>query len=335
MSTANGALTPWKHGNAQSSLLLQRLPSLLPVWSGRPQRSTGLKVCERLAAAALIIASVWIAAVQPVEPDDAAANPAALSETALALSNAGYVFAAYTGAPYTHPSDVTVKSPGRHDFTAKDIEWLGEPFENPIYYGIRVARWSAGRTGTMLDFTHSKAVAERTQVLDIEGTVNGAAAEPGKKIKQVFQKLEASHGHNMLTLNGLLRLPSLPVSRLTPYVGAGAGVSLPHSEVHFAGDKKRTYQYQYAGPAGQVLFGLELRIARMTYFLEYKFTVAPYTMPLTEQEGYLLITDLWRQFQRWWSGSEPAAGWLSTTFASHQVIGGLGVRVAPTPAAAP
>jgi lipid A oxidase len=302
--------------------------------NARPKTAVGrtLSLTEGLAALMMVIATVWMAAVQPVEPSDEAANPnqAALQDPALAQGRE-FVVSAYMGAPYTYPSDVTVKTPGRHDFTAKDVEWIGEPFDNPIYYGARVIGWGSGATGAMLDFTHSKAVAERTQILDIEGLLNGKPAEPGQKIKQVFQKLEASHGHNMLTLNGLLRLPSLFAARARPYVGVGAGVSLPHSEVHFAGDKKRTYEYQYAGPAGQALVGLEFRVNRMSYFIEYKFTVAPYRIPLTEDNGYLLFTDLWRQAKRWWNGEEPAAGWLTTTFASHQVIGGLGVRVTPMP----
>lgn len=241
------------------------------------------------------------------------------------------VFSAYTGVPYTYPSDVTVKTSDKNDFTARAVEWLGEPFDNPIYYGIRLARWGrSARTGWMVDFTHSKAIAERTQVLDLEGILNGEPAPQGKKIREVFTKLEASHGHNMLTLNGLLRLPSWGL-RMHPYVGLGAGVSLPHSEVHFAGEKKRTYEYQYTGPVAQGLVGLEFRFARTSFFLEYKFSFAPYDIPLSERNGYLLFGDLWNQARDWWQGKAPAGGRLTTTFTSHQVIGGLGVRIVPTP----
>ncbi len=244
------------------------------------------------------------------------------------------IFSAYTGVPYTYPSDVTIKAPGKHDFTARDVEWIGEPFDNPIYYGVRIAQWGkAARTGWMVDFTHSKAIAERGQTLDLEGIMDGKPTPQGKKIKEVFQKLEASHGHNMLTLNGLLRLPSWGL-RMHPYFGLGAGVSLPHSEVHFAGNKKRTYEYQYTGPVAQGLVGLEFRFARTSYFLEYKFSFAPYDMPLSERNGTYLFSDLWAQAQNWWQGKAPPAGRLTTTFASHQVVGGLGVRIVPIPAAA-
>ncbi len=242
-----------------------------------------------------------------------------------------WMVAAYGGSPYTYPSDVKITKPGVHDFTVKDVEWQGLPFVNPIYYGVRVLRWFGdGRTGAMLDFTHSKAISKRTQNAKFEGTLDGKPAPETALIGDIFKKLEASHGHNMLTLNGLLRLPSFTF-RLSPYVGVGAGVSLPHSEVHVASEASRTYEYQMAGPVGQAVVGLEFRLPRMSYFLEYKFTFADYRMPLTGRDGDILFTDLWRQFQRWWSGAEPPGGWAETRYTSHEVIGGLGVRLPAGP----
>jgi hypothetical protein len=242
---------------------------------------------------------------------------------------------AYGGAPYTYPSDVKVTKPGTHDFTAKDVEWQAFPFDNPIYYGVRIARWfgDSGKTGAMLDFTHSKAISIKTQETRFEGTVDGKAAPEKALIKDVFDRLEASHGHNMLTFNGLLRLPSFSF-RISPYVGLGAGINLPHAEVHVKGEPKRTYEYQYAGPVGQALIGVEFRLPRMSYFLEYKFSLADYRMPLSGRDGSILFLDLWNQFQRWSSGSEPPGGWAETRYTSHQVIGGLAVRLGGAPATA-
>lgn len=238
-----------------------------------------------------------------------------------------WMIAAYGGVPYTYPSDVKFTKPGPHDFTVKDVEWRGMPFINPIYYGVRVMRWfGTGRTGSMLDFTHSKAISDRKQEVEFEGTINGQPAPAKDLVGNVFKKLEASHGHNMLTLNGLLRLPSFTF-RLSPYVGLGAGVSLPHSEVHVATDPSRTYEYQMAGPVGQALIGLEFRFAKMSYFLEYKFTLADYRMPLTGRDGDILFTDVWQQFSEWWNGIAPRDGWAETRYTSHQVIGGIGVRL--------
>lgn len=303
----------------------------------RLERRSVLRRLEAVVAASGVIASAVLIMAEPapdLEGAETKMRPGLANDAKLSPFGE-VIISAYTGVPYTYPSDVAVKAAGKHDFTAKQVEWIGEPFDNPIYYGVRVARWGQSmRSGWMIDFTHSKAIAERAQILDMDGTLNGEPVPQGKTVKDVFDKLEASHGHNMLTLNGLLRFASFG-SIVHPYAGVGAGISLPHSEVHFRGEKKRTYEYQYAGPVAQGLVGVEFRFARTSYFLEYKFSFAPYDMPLSERNGSLLVFDLWAQFKNWWHGADPPGGRLTTTFASHQVVGGLGVRIVPTPVALP
>lgn len=325
------------------TVFINRVRSSIPSWCNRPRvRTTVGSPLPRWegAFAFIVVAAGFVTWALPDDAHDLESAQSAPGKTRpglstdFALADRGEVIlSAYTGVPYTYSSDVTVKAPGKHDFTARDVEWIGEPFDNPIYYGVRIARWGrSARTGWMIDFTHSKAIAERRQTLDLEGLLDGEPAPQGKYVKDVFNKLEASHGHNMLTFNGLWRLPSWGM-RVHPYLGIGAGVSLPHSEVHFVGNDKRTYEYQYAGPVAQGLFGLEFRFARASYFLEYKFSFAPYDIPLSERNGTLLVFDLWNQAKDWWSGNTPPAGRLTTTFASHQIVGGLGVRIVPTPVA--
>ncbi len=78
----------------------------------------------------------------------------------------------------------------------------------------------------------------------------------------------------MLLFNGLVRLPGIG-ARISPYAGAGVGASLPHTEVELTnGGHPRTYEYNYAGPATQALLGVEIRLARVSFFVEYKFTYA-------------------------------------------------------------
>jgi lipid A oxidase len=289
-----------------------------------------LEMTSSLTAGIALIAAVSASVSEQAPPatgDLATQARAAPPDGTLAPPTREWMVAAYSGSPYTYDSDVRIKNPGVHDFTVKDVEWQGKPFINPIYYGVRIARWfEAGRTGSMLDFTHSKAISRPGQDARLEGTLGGKPAPETALIKDMFSKLEASHGHNMLTLNGLLRLPSFS-ARVSPYVGLGAGISLPHSEVHVKGDPARTYEYQYAGPVGQALIGLEIRLPRMSYFIEYKLSAAPYDMPLTHRDGTFLFEDLWIQFQRWWSGQAPPGGFASTRYTSHQVVGGLGVRL--------
>jgi lipid A oxidase len=297
-----------------------------------PRSSLTETASALFAAVALAAVAVPIATQQTIDGSKpASANGTASPTSAIAPPGRELMFAGYGGVPYTYPSDVSIVKPGQHDFTVKDVPWDGKPFVNPIYYGARIVRYGDGRVGTMLDFTHSKTIARLDEDATFTGTLNGAPAPERAKLRDIFRKLEASHGHNMLTLNGLLRLPSF-TPWLQPYVGLGGGVTLPHSEVQFAGNEKRTYEYQYAGPVGQALFGIELRTARVSYFLEYKFTYAPYEMPLTEREGAWLPLDLWSQFKNWLSGTEPPGGRLTTTLASHQGIFGLGIRSAPVAA---
>lgn len=305
----------------------------LPRASRTPARVSVFDAASALFAAAALTAATWSATMeQSAEPRAESTAQSSAPIAKLAPPGAEWMFAGYGGVPYTYPSDVKLTKTGTHDFTAKQVDWEGKPFVNPIYYGARIVRFGNGRTGTMLDFTHSKTIARLEKEIEFAGTLNGAPAPARATLRDIFRRLEASHGHNMLTLNGLFRLPSLGL-RLQPYVGIGAGVSLPHAEVQMANSDKRTYEYQVAGPVGQALLGLEVRTRRVSYFFEYKFTLAPYVMPLSEQDGSWLPLDLARQFRNWLSGTEPPGGTASTSLVSHQGIFGLGIRSAPIAAA--
>lgn len=296
------------------------------------------RIAAVLAVAVWIGAGIWQSDAGAPPRADSAADQSAPQQAKSSAPAPEFMVAAYGGMPYTYASRVSLQKPGTHDFSAEPVEWRGEPFIDPIYYGVRVVRWfGEGRTGSMLDFTHSKAIAELQNDVKFKGLINGTEApEEAKKLNDVFKRLEFSHGHNMLTLNGLLRLADLH-PRLSPYIGLGVGVNLPHTEIQLQTDKKRTYEYQYAGPVLQALVGLEFRLPRMSYFVEYKFSFASYDAPLTGLDGtdIGLFADLYRQVSRWFSGEAPAHGNLTTRLTSHQVIGGLGVRFAVRPAASP
>ena len=251
-------------------------------------------------------------------------------ESIAEIKQSHYFVGAYGGVPYTYPSDVRTTRPNGTDFTLHDVPWRGEPFKAPIYYGVRVSRWS-DRTpfGAMLDFTHSKAISNRDTTVEQSGKINNInTLEPRTRINERFRKLEFSHGHNMLTLNGLYRLPAR-IGLVSPYLGLGGGISIPHTEIRFREDLTRTYEYQYTGPAFQALFGLEFQLPKFSVFLEYKFTFADYQAPLTYRSGSWVIQDLWAQFNDWRAGETGKNGTLSTKLTSHQLIGGLGLRIVP------
>ena len=236
----------------------------------------------------------------------------------------------YGGIAHTHPTVVHIENPGKTDMQVKDFGWIGRPFKAPIYYGIRIQRWQAGgHLGSMLDFTHAKAIAKRDDIGTFSGTLNGEAVPEKQRMGDVFRHLEFSHGHNMVTLNGLGRLAP-PWSRFRPYFGLGAGISLPHTEVGIRSENARTYEYQFAGFVGQALAGLEIQLGRTSLFLEYKFSYAPYDVPLShEPYGWLLVTDLWRQFSAWLAGDPPPGGRLRTTLMTHHGIAGIMIKSGP------
>ncbi len=292
---------------------------------------------DRLAAlSALAALIVWIspnpfpATVQADLETQERARPAApaTSPTSEHATRREHRFGGYGGVSYTLPSAVRIEKPGSTDLTVADFEWIGRPFKAPIYYGLRTQHWLPGAlTGTMVDFTHAKAIAQKDDVATFSGTLNGQPVAPNARIGDVFRHLEFSHGHNILTLNGLFRMPFSSWLPVRPYFGIGGGASFPHTEVGLTSEPKRTYEYQFAGFAGQVLTGIEVPLGRVSLFFEYKFTYAPYSVPLShEPNGWVFVTDIWRQFRAWWTGEEPPGGVLTTTLATHHAISGILVR---------
>lgn len=246
------------------------------------------------------------------------------------------LIAGYGGVTHTQASDVHFAKPGVTDLTAHDVQWIGRPFKSPIYYGVRGMHWpGSSRFGSMLDFTHAKAISVREQTVRFSGTRNGQPADGTRLNDDTFRHLEFSHGHNMLTLNGLVSLGRL-APMLRPYLGGGFGVSLPHTEVQFRDDAQRTYEYQITGPVGQVVAGLEIRLPRSSILLEYKFSLAPYWVPLSGRDGRKgnAFIDYWNQISSWVRGEAPEYGTLTTTLATHHAIVAVGYRHAGAPAAA-
>ncbi len=299
------------------------------------RRRFGDRLSAALAAAVLATWAFQMVLVETADSDQstrqAKVEAAAQPHPETSTPQREYVIAGYGGAPYTHPSDVHFGKPGVTDMTAHKLNWEGRPFKSPVYYGIRTTAWSGGSPfGAMLDFTHSKTISQRGQEIELSGTRNGQRMPDRAKVDDVFRHLEFSHGHNTLVLNGLVRLADL-VPQFGPYVGGGIGVALPHTEVGFRDGEPRTYEYQFVGPAAQALVGMELRLPRVSLFVEYKFTIAHYQAPMTQRDGGWFPEDFLRQLTGYWRGDVPAGGLLTTTLASHQVAAGLGVRFRPAP----
>lgn len=146
------------------------------------------------------------------------------------------------------------------DFTA---EWEGRSFEGSPYYGLRGTYWINDASGVSLNFTHSKVYATDTTM-----AANG------------FDKLELTDGINVLTLNYMHRFRNISMG-LTPYVGAGAGVAIPHVDVTDSADGMKTYEYQLTGGAVSWLAGASYPINdRVSVFGEYMGSYSMHDMDL-------------------------------------------------------
>lgn len=133
------------------------------------------------------------------------------------------------------------------------IGWEGKPFEMPPYYGLRATWWQSETLGFGIDVNHAKVYAS-----DEDRTAAG------------YDRLEFTDGLNIVTLNAYRKFPNLGWP-ITPYVGAGAGVAIPHVDITKNG--KKTFGYQVTGPAVTLIAGASYPLGeRMSVFGEYKGT---------------------------------------------------------------
>ena len=146
----------------------------------------------------------------------------------------------------------------------------------------------------MVDFTHAKATAIRSQTVEQSGMRSGVEIPSQEPFAKTFRKLEFTHGLNFLTINGMFRIAGLH-RRIVPYAGLGIGFLVPHAEAWRAGQKKKdaVREAQVTGMALQALGGIEWRIFksdRRSIFTEYKVTHASNDVKL--HTGGVVSTDI-------------------------------------------
>lgn len=143
------------------------------------------------------------------------------------------------------------------DFT---VDWEGRSFDAPIYYGIRATNWRSEKFGYGIDFTHNKVYPENDELPD------------------GYDVLEFTDGLNILTVNAYRRWSSA-FGDVSPYVGGGVGVSIPHVEV--TNGSSDTFGYQLTGPAATWIAGATYPInEQWSVFGEYKGTYSSNTADL-------------------------------------------------------
>jgi len=180
----------------------------------------------------------------------------------------------FGGANWNLSSDVKLRNAGVPDET-RSIDWDGASFDLPPYWGVRGTYWlqpGAG-WGFAIDYAHQKATAD--------GIPDGT-----------FDRLEFTDGNNVLLIEALYRFSPVMDGALVPYVGAGVGVAIPHVEVTLAETGDRTFEYQLAGAAAQILAGLEYKLSdQWSLFSEARLSYSHIDADL--EGGGSLETDLW------------------------------------------
>ncbi|PRY75782.1 lipid A oxidase [Yoonia maritima] len=168
-----------------------------------------------------------------------------------AVASAEIELSFYGGAQSAPASDVSVRDGviGNDDFS---IDWEGKSSSAPIYYGIRATRWKNEDFGYGLDFAHNK--------------IYPKAGE----LPAGYDVLEFTDGLNTLTVNAYRRW-SHAFGDVTPYVGGGLGLAIPHVEV--TNGTSETFGYQVTGPAATWVAGATYPINdQWSVFGEYKGT---------------------------------------------------------------
>jgi len=179
---------------------------------------------------------------------------------AFAGSASALELSVYTGFQEAPHSNVTLNDPtdpgamGADDFTAG---WEGRSFEMPPYYGIRATIWRNENVGYALEFTHAKVYSDDETLTDTG-----------------YEELEFTDGLNSVIASFRYRWPGAWADgKLTPYVNAGLGVSIPYVEVQTDPASTATDGLQFGGYAGAFALGIHYDFnERWGMFGEYRFT---------------------------------------------------------------
>lgn len=144
----------------------------------------------------------------------------------------------------------------------QSVSWQGRSFEMPPYYGLRLTWWRSETLGFGLDINHAKVYARNPTALG-------------------FDRLEFTDGLNIVTVNAWRRWPgAMAKGRMTPYVGAGIGLAVPHVDIQPTGSA-HTFGYQITGPAAQAVAGVSWQLSdTWALFTEVKATYSRNTAKL-------------------------------------------------------
>jgi lipid A oxidase len=167
------------------------------------------------------------------------------------------------GNAWVAESDLRVAR-GNTALTLESTGWETRSFQDPPYYDVRLTRWSPRRPawGIGLDLTHAKAYLDEGEVVFARGQLAGRPVAAPLPVREAVQQLNFSHGLNTVTIDVYRRWLAprrqYRESRVALYLGAGAGLAVPHVEATVGGVP--TSEYQLAGPALRATVGLDVPI---------------------------------------------------------------------------
>lgn len=241
-----------------------------------------------MAALLALPAMVWTMADKQTDTSGLAALPGAIAKLPGQIRRADpaapdLVGGIYGGFSHAYDSDLRLRQPGGTDMVIRNVSWSSAPYKSPPYHGFRGTWWlpAGGTVGAMGDLVYIKVIAERDRVVEQSGIRDGKPVPKREKLSATFRRLEFTDGLNLLTGNLIYRIP-LP-GRLRPYIAVGVGISLPHAEVRRTGAAQRTFEFQLAGYAMQIIAGLEFRLAdRGSAFAEMRSSYATNTVSLVD-----------------------------------------------------
>lgn len=186
---------------------------------------------------------------------------------------------AYLGGTRTQQSFLRVKQPALGaSLQFRGVEYDGGSFEPPLYYGLRSGYFFHRRFGVEAEFIHLKVFAQVQRVVEVDGTLRGAAIHARVPMNTIVGRFSISHGVNLLLGNAVLRQDfwrpdGEKLGRLALSARVGLGGLIPHPESEILGAAEE--HYEAAGPALQVAGGAEFWLWRGLYLLgEYKYTRA-------------------------------------------------------------
>jgi len=206
-------------------------------------------------------------------------------------ARAEFVLDLFTGTSDTSNADVEIKQPAAGNrFTVRDLAFDGQSFEDPPYYGARVAYFFEGLPwlGVGVEFFHFKIFGETGETRQITGTRTGTPINMRAPVTSVVQRFDVSHGVNYLMVDVIARYgffrdsATYPGGRLQIYVGGGVGPVITHAETRIEGVAAEP-GYEVGGVGSQGFAGVRFMLFKYVgLFVEGKITHSSLTVGVAQ-----------------------------------------------------